>query len=125
MQEMRLSVLKKEAETDMEGERERVAKVGETANVPCYWYYSNPKGDACNLVYDSIKAKTGPFPLLFIPPGFCGRLLFSQQAILVYCNCIFMYSVEMWEEWVKEFVLGMVSVLFPLSKVNLDSAGFA
>lgn len=30
-----------------------------------------------------------------------------------------------WEELVKEFVLGMVSVLFSLRKVNLDSAGFA
>ena len=45
--------------------------------------------------------------------------------MLVYCNCVFMYSVEMWGEWVKEFVLGMVSALFPLRKVNLDSAGFA
>lgn len=38
MQEMGLSVLKKEAETDMEGERERVTKVGETANVLRYWH---------------------------------------------------------------------------------------
>lgn len=38
MQEMGLSVLRKEAETDMEGERERVAKVGETSNVLPYWH---------------------------------------------------------------------------------------